>query len=312
MERIKGIWGGTPSGHREACWALVGRLPWRGAIFLAASTSGGTLSRRLVATLAVFGPWCRMNSGWMLSGPGDFPDLSLRIADVISTSVKSLERSESADGALHRSRTLVVCLEKVLSASGNRPLFVSCEAMASAVIGQIDGLLVRPVNLFRVCLARLLEWVKSIDATVSAHLSLRFSSNLRCRFVAAVSLSSSDCVSTPEDVSSRSWLSTRWNEEWRAAEHSRLHSFINTPDHVPGQDLPRRQWTTYNRIRTGVGRFGEAMKRWGQKSTSECECGAPNQSVQHITMHRPPNGERGLIDLDEDTRIWLASTSLEI
>ena len=122
--------------------------------------------------------------------------------------------------------------------------------------------------------------------------------------------------STPEDVSSRSWLSTRWNEEWRAAEHSRLHSFINTPDHVSGQDLPRRQWTIYNRIRTGVGRFGEAMKRWGLKSTSECECGAPNQSVQHImddcTMHRPPNGERGLADLDEDTRIWLASTSLEI
>ena len=116
--------------------------------------------------------------------------------------------------------------------------------------------------------------------------------------------------STPEDVSSRSWLSTRWNEEWRAAEHSRVHSFINTPDHVPVQDLPRRQWTTYNRIRTGVGRFGEAMKRWGLKSTSECECGAPNQSVQHImddcTMHRPPNGERGLTDLDEDTRIWLA------
>ena len=115
--------------------------------------------------------------------------------------------------------------------------------------------------------------------------------------------------STPEDVSSRSWLSTRWNEEWRAAEHSRLHSFINTPDHVQGQDLLRRQWTTYNRIRTGVGRFGEAMKRWGLKSTSECECGAPNQSVQHIMddciMHRPPNGERGLTDLDEDTRIWL-------
>ena len=69
-------------------------------------------------------------------------------------------------------------------------------------------------------------------------------------------------------------------------------------------------------IRTGVGRFGEAMKRRGLKSTSECECGAPNQSVQHImddcTMHRPPNGERGLTDLDEDTRIWLASTSLEI
>ena len=122
--------------------------------------------------------------------------------------------------------------------------------------------------------------------------------------------------STPEDVSSRSWLSTRWNEEWRAAEHPRLHSFINTPDHVPGQDMPRRQWTTYNRIRTGVGRFGEAMKRLGLKSTSECECGAPNQSMQHIMddciMHRPPNGERGLTDLDEDTRIWLASTSLEI
>ena len=105
-----------------------------------------------------------------------------------------------------------------------------------------------------------------------------------------------------------SWLSSRWNEEWRAAEHSRLHSFINTPDHVPGQDLPRRQWTTYNRIRTGVGRFGEAMKRWGLKSTSECECCAPNQHIMDdCTMHRQPNGERGLTDLDEDTRIWVKS-----
>ena len=95
-----------------------------------------------------------------------------------------------------------------------------------------------------------------------------------------------------------------------------LHRYINTPDQVPGQDLPRKQWTTFNRLRTGVGRFGALMKKWGLKSTSACECGVLEQTVDHIIddcpHHRPPNGEQGLINLDDGTRSWLASTELSI
>ena len=120
----------------------------------------------------------------------------------------------------------------------------------------------------------------------------------------------------PDDVSKQSWLRIRWKEEWLAANHTRLHRYINTPDQVQGQDLPRKQWTTLNRLRTGVGRFGASMKKWGLRSTSACECGVPEQTVDHIINDcphfRPPNGEQGLADLDDGTRTWLASTELSI
>ena len=81
-------------------------------------------------------------------------------------------------------------------------------------------------------------------------------------------------------------------------------------------DLPRKQWTTLNRLRTGVGRFSSSMLKWGLKDSSVCECGAPEQTVDHILdvcpQHRPPSDRDGIVSLDEDTRAWLASTGLEI
>ena len=41
------------------------------------------------------------------------------------------------------------------------------------------------------------------------------------------------------------------------------------------------------------------MKKWGLRSTSACECGVPEQTVDHIINDcphfRPPNREQGLI-----------------
>ena len=45
-------------------------------------------------------PWCRMNSGWMLSIPGALFGFRCLIADTISSFVKSPERLRSALGAL--------------------------------------------------------------------------------------------------------------------------------------------------------------------------------------------------------------------
>ena len=117
-------------------------------------------------------------------------------------------------------------------------------------------------------------------------------------------------------VTKQSWLRTRWKDDWLAAPPSRLHNFIRDPHSVPGLDLPRKQWTTLNRLRTGVGRFSSSMLKWGLKDSSVCECGAPEQTVDHILdvcpQHRPPSGREGIVSLDEDTRAWLASTGLEI
>ena len=121
----------------------------------------------------------------------------------------------------------------------------------------------------------------------------------------------------PPDTSKQTWIRHRWYEEWRGVvNHSRLHKFIKLPNEILGTELLRRQWTTLNRLRSGVSRFASSMKECRLKDSAECECGHPEQTVHHIIedclLYRPPNGEQGLVALDGDTRSWLASTELEI
>ena len=47
------------------------------------------------------------------------------------------------------------------------------------------------------------------------------------------------------------------------------------PNIPPGADLPRREWVTLNHLRTGVGRFGANMYRWGLRPSAACLSGAP-------------------------------------
>ena len=61
--------------------------------------------------------------------------------------------------------------------------------------------------------------------------------------------------------------------------------------------LSRRAWTRLNRLRTGVGRFGANMLRWGLSTSDCCDCCA-EQTADHITsrrcpIHRSPEGIHG-------------------
>ena len=68
---------------------------------------------------------------------------------------------------------------------------------------------------------------------------------------------------TPLYTYKQTWTRYRWYEEWRGvANHSRFHKFIALPDKIPGTELPHRQWTTLNYLRSGVGRFASYMKEW--------------------------------------------------
>ena len=80
-----------------------------------------------------------------------------------------------------------------------------------------------------------------------------------------------------------------------------------------GMSLTRTAWVKLKRLRIGVGRFGSCMHKWGFASSAKCECGACEQTADHIILtcfiHRVP---RRIMLLDDETRCWLNSVTASI
>ena len=51
-----------------------------------------------------------------------------------------------------------------------------------------------------------------------------------------------------------------------------------------GMSLTRTAWVKPNRLRTGVGRFGSSVHKWRLASLAKCECGASEQTADHIIL----------------------------
>ena len=83
-----------------------------------------------------------------------------------------------------------------------------------------------------------------------------------------------------------------------------------------GMGLPRATWVKVNRLRTGVGRFHSSMHKWGLTPSPNCECGASEQTADHVLtmcpIHRAPHGARGLTVLDDETQCWLNDITASI
>ena len=83
-----------------------------------------------------------------------------------------------------------------------------------------------------------------------------------------------------------------------------------------GMSLTRTAWVKLNRLRTGVGRFGLFMHKWGLAPSAKCECGASEQTADNIILtcptHRAPRGIMGLTVLDDETRCWVNSITANI
>jgi len=78
----------------------------------------------------------------------------------------------------------------------------------------------------------------------------------------------------------------------------------------------RIAWIQLNHLRTGVRRFHPCLHKWGMAFSAACECGADEQTVNHVfscPVHRlPHDGLHGLTVLDDETIKWLLNTCSEI
>ena len=112
------------------------------------------------------------------------------------------------------------------------------------------------------------------------------------------------------------WAKLTWDTEY-SKSMSALGVYIpRVSTRSTGMSLTRTAWVKLNRLRTGVGRFGTSMHKSGLATSAKCECGASEQTADHIILtcptHRAPRGIMGLTVLDDETRCWLNSITASI
>ena len=114
---------------------------------------------------------------------------------------------------------------------------------------------------------------------------------------------------------------SEWTNHKRKTEYcknvSRLRVFVpETGSRPVGMGLLRAAWIKLNRLRTGVGQFHSSMHKWGLALPPNCECGASEQTADHVLtacpIHWPPHEARGLTVFDDETRCWLNNTTASI
>ena len=121
---------------------------------------------------------------------------------------------------------------------------------------------------------------------------------------------------TELDIRAAQWNDYKWSMEYSECS-SDLCAFIPRTSIRPmGMGLPRSSWVRLNHLQAGVGCFQSFMHKWGLAPTSNCKCGAAEQTAEHIILtcpiHRAPTGIRGLTVLDVDTRCWLSTITASI
>ena len=98
---------------------------------------------------------------------------------------------------------------------------------------------------------------------------------------------------------------------------SRLRAFVPRTSARPvGMGLPQVAWIKLNCLGTGVGRFHLSMHKWGLAPSPNCECGASEQTADHVLtacpIHRAAHGARGLTVSNDETRCWFNNTTASI
>ena len=120
-------------------------------------------------------------------------------------------------------------------------------------------------------------------------------------------------TSDAHGTTNRAWAEGTWEMRW-GTTRCRLRTFIQTPSNKPiGHDLARYSLVCLNRIRTGYGRFNANMNQMGLSPSASCECGATDQTAQHIASECRLHRCKGdLVVLDTAARNWLHDLQCDV
>ena len=105
---------------------------------------------------------------------------------------------------------------------------------------------------------------------------------------------------------SAQYRTDKWSE-WDSLNNDAIQA--PTEQLPTGTELPRKDWVTLNRARAKVGKTASSMHKWKLAPTSECPCGEPNQTMQHILTDCPLGPvctDRDLVRCNRNAKNWIS------
>ena len=169
---------------------------------------------------------------------------------------------------------------------------------------------IQPAELCRMGATLSLSYCGSLDPDHILYGLLSVSSDTcqvrlryRCPFVPAVRNLLDNLARL--GIQASEWTNHKWKMEY-CENASRLRAFVpGTGTRPVGMGLPQAAWVKLNRLWTGVGQFHSSMHKWDLAPSLNCECGASEQTADHVLtacpIHRAPHGARGLTVLYDKT-----------
>ena len=82
-------------------------------------------------------------------------------------------------------------------------------------------------------------------------------------------------------------MAETWLSHWSTSLPINGDLILDPNSRPPGFELRRHEWVLLNRFRTNQGRCGSLMHRWGFADIPDCDCGAVQQTMQHIVNECP-------------------------
>lgn len=109
---------------------------------------------------------------------------------------------------------------------------------------------------------------------------------------------------------------TAWQNEWYTSNPDSANLIIDPSHKPPGFNLPRRTWTTLNRIRTGHGRCQYMKHKWGISDDASCDCGHQQQTTFHIVTECPlrkfPGTMSDIHEASEEAVDWMKALDIHL
>ena len=180
---------------------------------------------------------------------------------------------------------------------------------------------IQPAELCRMGVTLSLAYRGSLDSDHILHGLLSGSTNTgqvrlrsRCPFVPGAQNLLDNLARL--GIHASEWTNHKWNAEY-CENASRLCAFVlETSARPVWMGLLRAAWVKLNHLRTGVGQFHSSMHKWGLAVSPNCECGASEQTADHVLtacpIHQAPHGARGLTVLDDETQCRLNDITASI